>query len=319
MSEKIKILAVAGATASGKSGLAIEIAKQLGGEIVSCDSMQVYKKMDIGTAKPTLAEREKVVHHMIDIAEPWENYSCAEYVKEAAIVIEDVSARGRLPIICGGTGLYLDALLRGSDFAEGSSPDEAVRRELFEFAQTHGKEALFAELVRLDPESAAVTHPNNVKRVVRALEIYRTSGIKKSELDRLSQEVPSKYDATVIALRYNDREILRKRIYERVDKMIEDGLEAETRALMGAGVFERNATAAQAIGYKEFLGYFRGERSFEECTELLKIATRKYAKRQLTWFGGKSYVNWIDADGEKGMKSFEDIVNSAEELFFKGI
>lgn len=319
MNEKIKILAVAGATASGKSGLAMELAERLGGEIVSCDSMQVYKKMDIGTAKPTLAEREQVVHHMIDIAEPWENYSCAEYVREAARVIEDVSGRGKLPIVCGGTGLYLDALLRGSDFAEGSSPDGAVRRELFEFAELHGKEALFAELERVDPESAAATHPNNVKRVVRALEIYRTSGMKKSELDRLSLEAPSKYDATVIALRYNDRDILRERIYERVDKMIDDGLEAETRSLMAEGVFERNTTAAQAIGYKEFLGYFRGERSFEECVELLKIATRKYAKRQLTWFGGKSYVNWIDADGDNGMKSFKDIVNSAEDLFFKGI
>lgn len=317
MNEKIRILAVAGATASGKSSLAIELAKRLDGEIVCCDSMQVYKRMDIGTAKPTPEERSQAVHHMVDVAEPWENYSCAEYIREASKVIEDVSARGKLPIICGGTGLYLDALLRGSDFSEGSSPDESVRRELFEFAKTHGNEALYAELVRIDPESAAATHPNNVKRVVRALEIYRTGGVKKSELDRLSRQVPEKYDATVIALRYNDREILRERIYRRVDEMIASGLEAETRALLEEGVFERNSTAAQAIGYKEFLGYFRGEQSFEECAELLKIATRKYAKRQLTWFGGKEYVKWIDADGEDGMKSFKEIVNSAEELFIK--
>ena len=318
MNKKIRILAVAGATASGKSSLAIEVAKRLGGEIVCCDSMQVYKRMDIGTAKPTPEERELAVHHMFDVAEPWESYSCAEYIREAAKVIEDISARGKLPIICGGTGLYLDALLRGSDFSEGSSPDEAVRRELFEFAETHGKDALYAELMRVDPESAMATHPNNVKRVVRALEIYRTGGVKKSELDRLSRQVPEKYDATVIALRYNDREILRERIYRRVDEMIACGLEAETRALLEEGVFEKNTTAAQAIGYKEFLGYFRGEQSFEECTELLKIATRKYAKRQLTWFGGKEYVKWIDADGEDGMKSFKEIVNSAMELFIKG-
>ena len=317
MNEKIKILAVAGATASGKSSLAIELAKRLDGEIVCCDSMQVYKRMNIGTAKPTPDEQAQAVHHMIDVAEPWENYSCAEYIREAAKVMEDVAARGRLPIVCGGTGLYLDALLRGSDFSEGSSPDESVRRELFEFAEQNGKDALFAELMRVDPESAMATHPNNVKRVVRALEIYRTSGMKKSELDRLSREVPSKYNATVIALRYRDREMLRERIYRRVDEMIANGLEAETRELLETGVFEKNTTAAQAIGYKEFLGYFRGEQSFEECTELLKIATRKYAKRQITWFGGKEYVKWIDADGEGGMKSFKEIVNSAEELFIK--
>ena len=316
MSEKIKIIAVAGATASGKSRLALELASLYGGEIISCDSMQVYNRMDIGTAKPTAEERRAAVHHMIDIVEPNYNYSCAEYIKEAAKVIEDVSGRGKLPIICGGTGLYLDALLRGQNFSEESSPDEAVRRELFEFAEKHGKDALFAELERIDPESAATIHPNNVKRVVRAIEIYRTSGEKKSELDRRSLEAPSRYDARVAALRYNDRDILRRRIDARVDEMIENGLEEETRALLEEGVFEKNTTAAQAIGYKEFLGYFRGDTSFSECTELLKTATRKYAKRQNTWFGAKNYVNWIDADCETGIKSFKEIVNSASKCFF---
>ncbi|MBO5415653.1 MAG: tRNA (adenosine(37)-N6)-dimethylallyltransferase MiaA [Clostridia bacterium] len=316
MDKKIRILAVAGATASGKSSLALELARLYGGEIVSCDSMQVYKRMDIGTAKPTAEERAAIPHHMIDIAEPTENYSCADYIKAAARAIEDISGRGKLPIICGGTGLYLDALLRGSDFSEDSTPDEAVRRELFEFAETHGKDALFAELQRIDPESAAAIHPNNVKRVIRAIEIYRTSGVTKSELDRRSLESPSKYDAAVIALRYNDRELLRRRIDARVDAMIAMGLEAETRALMSEGVFEKNTTAAQAIGYKEFLGYFRGESTFEECAELLKVATRKYAKRQMTWFGGKKYVEWIDADTDMGVKSFKEIVNSASKLFF---
>ncbi len=315
MDEKIRILAIAGATASGKSSLALALAEQYDGEIVSCDSMQVYKRMNIGTAKPTAAEMARVAHHMIDIVEPQNNYSCAEYIKDAERAIRDISSRGKLPIICGGTGLYLDALLRGSDFSEDSTPNEKLRRELFEFAEQHGKDALFEELRRVDPESAEAIHPNNLKRVIRAIEIYRTSGVKKSELDRLSQLAPSKYDATVIALRYNDRDILKGRIDMRVDQMIEEGLEEETRALLEEGVFEKNTTAAQAIGYKEFLGYFKGEMSFGECAELLKVATRKYAKRQMTWFGGKKYVEWIDADADGKMISFDEIVNSAMRLF----
>ena len=315
MDEKIKILAIGGSTASGKSALALELAERFDGEIVSCDSMQVYKRMNIGTAKPTAEEMARVPHHMIDIVEPQENYSCAEYIKDAERAVRDIASRGKLPIICGGTGLYLDALLRGSDFSEESTPNEAIRRELFEFAEKYGKEAVFEELRRVDPESAEAIHPNNLKRVIRAIEIYRTSGQKKSELDRLSQLAPSKYDATVIALRYNDRDILKNRIDARVDQMIAEGLEDETRALLEEGVFERNTTAAQAIGYKEFLGYFEGKMRFDECAELLKIATRKYAKRQMTWFGGKKYVEWIDADADGRMRSFDEIVNSATELF----
>ena len=315
MDKRIKIFAIAGATASGKSALALELAKRFDGEIVSCDSMQVYKRMNIGTAKPTEEEMARVPHHMIDIVEPQKNYSCAEYIKDAEFAIRDINARDKLPIICGGTGLYLDALLRGSDFSEESTPNEELRRELFEFARTHGKDALFEELRRIDPESAEAIHPNNVKRVIRAIEIYRTSGQKKSELDRLSQQAPAKYDATVIALRYNDRDILKRRIDMRVDQMIAEGLEAETRSLLEAGVFESNTTAAQAIGYKEFLGYFDGTMSFDECTELLKVATRKYAKRQMTWFGGKKYVEWIDADANGKMRIFDEIVNSAIALF----
>ena len=315
MDKKIKILAIAGSTASGKSALALELAERLDGEIISCDSMQVYKRMNIGTAKPTEEEMARVPHHMIDIVEPQKNYSCAEYIKDAERAIRDVALRGKLPILCGGTGLYLDALLRGSDFSEESTPNEELRQELFEFAEKHGKEAIFEELRRVDPESAEAIHPNNLKRVIRAIEIYRTSGMKKSELDRLSQKVPAKYDAKVIALRYNDRELLRERINKRVDQMIASGLEAETRALLDEGVFEQNTTAAQAIGYKEFLGYFEGKMSFEECAELLRVATRKYAKRQMTWFGGRKYVEWIDADTDGKMRSFDEIVNSAITLF----
>lgn len=316
MAEKIKILAIGGSTASGKSALAMELAERHNGEIISCDSMQVYKKMNIGTAKPTAEDMARVRHHMIDVVEPDAPFSCADYIRLAAKAVEDVSARGKLPIVCGGTGLYLDALLRGSDFSKESDPDEALRRELLEFAEKNGNEALHAELQKIDPESAAATHPNNVKRVARAIEIYRTSGKTKTELDRLSRLAPEKYDATVIALRYNDRELLRSRIDKRVDMMIEEGLERETRELLELGIFEKNATAAQAIGYKEFLGYFKGESTFEECAELLKTATRKYAKRQMTWFGGKDYVRFIDADINGKMRDFKDIVKSAECLMF---
>lgn len=317
MTDKIKILAVCGATASGKSALALELAEKYGGEIVSCDSMQVYKEMNIGTAKPTALEMERVPHHMIDIVDPMESYSCAEYIKDAAKAIENIAADGKLPIICGGTGLYLDALLRGSDFSEESTPDLDLRAELFALAERDGNNAVHKILRELDPESAEATHPNNVKRVIRAIEICRTTGMKKSDIDRLSRQTPSRYDACVMALRYNNRDILCQRIDKRVDIMIEEGLEAETKKLLELGVFERNTTAAQAIGYKEFLGYFRGENSFTECVQLLKTATRKYAKRQMTWFRGKDYVRWIDADGNDRIKTFKEIVNSASELFLK--
>ena len=316
MTDKIRILAIGGSTASGKSALAMELAHRYGGEIISCDSMQVYKQMNIGTAKPTDEDMKKIRHHMIDIVEPDSPFSCADYVRLASAAIEDVARRGGLPIVCGGTGLYLDALLRGSDFSEDSDPDPTLRKELLDFAEKNGKEALYEELRRIDPESAAETHPNNVKRVARAIEIYRTSGKTKTELDRLSRLAPKKYDATVIALRYNDRDILKERINKRVDIMIAEGLERETRELLALGIFEKNTTAAQAIGYKEFLGYFRGESSFDECVELLKTATRKYAKRQITWFGGKDYVRQLDADENGKMKGFEEIVKSASEMFF---
>ncbi len=307
---KTKILAIVGSTASGKSALAMALAKRLGGEIISCDSMQIYRRMDIGTAKPTKAERAEVRHHMIDVVEPTETFTCANYVAAASRAIDDCVSRGKLPIVCGGTGLYLDALLRGSDFAEGGA-DESLRRELAEFAVRDGNEALHAELRRIDPESADAIHPNNVKRVIRAIEIYRTTGTPKSVLDRQSREGGERYDATVIGLRYLDRERLYERIDRRVDIMLQEGLLDETRSLCDEGVFEANQTAAQAIGYKELLGYLAGKESLSEAVETLKMATRRYAKRQMTWFSAKAYVQWLDADE----KTFEEIVNIAENLF----
>ncbi len=251
MSEKIRIYAVVGPTASGKSALALEIAQRFGGEIISCDSMQIYRRMDIGTAKPTEEEQARIPHHMIDVVEPTESFSCADYVSLADKVIRDVHARGKLPIICGGTGLYLDALLRENDFTP-SITDEALRAELLEFARVHGAEALHAELEKIDPESAAATHPNNVKRVARAIEIYRLSGVTKTETDRQSRLGGNRFDVRAVGLVYSHREALYERIDRRVDMMLEAGLEAETRALLAEGVFDKNATAAQAIGYRSF-------------------------------------------------------------------
>ena len=310
--KKTKILAVVGPTASGKSALAMALAERLSGEIISCDSMQIYRRMDIGTAKPTAADRATVRHHMIDIVEPTETFTCADYVAEASRAVEECASRGKLPIVCGGTGLYLDALLRGGDFAEGGA-DEDLRRELAEFAAQEGNEALHAELRRIDPESADAIHPNNVKRVIRAIEIYRTTGVTKTELDRRSQEGGERYDATVIGLRYLDREVLWGRMDRRVDMMLEEGLLEETKRLLSEGIFAVNQTAAQAIGYKELLGYLRGEEDLNTAVKTLKTATRRYGKRQMTWFSAKPYVSWIDADG----KTFEEIVNIAEKRFLK--
>ncbi len=311
---KPRILAIVGPTASGKSALAVRLAKELEGEIISCDSMQIYRRMDVGTAKPTEKEQSLVRHRMIDIAEPDEPFSCADYVKIAKEEIAVTLEAGKLPIVCGGTGLYLDALLRGSDFGE-TQVDEALRKSLEKFAEDNGNEALHQRLAEIDPESAAEIHPNNVKRVIRAIEIYMTGGIKKSELDRRSKLTESPYDALVIALRYNNRDILYNRIDKRVDLMIEEGLLDETRKLLGEGIFEKNTTASQAIGYKEMLGYLSGENSIDEATEQLKTATRRYAKRQMTWFSGKSYVVWIDADCDGQIRPFEDIVKEALTLF----
>ena len=315
MDEKIKIYAIVGPTASGKSALALEIAERFGGEIVSCDSMQLYRRMDIGTAKPTVEEMARVKHHMIDVAEPTESFSCADYVAMADGIIRDIHERGKLPIVCGGTGLYLDALLRGADFKEGIT-DESLRAQLMELARENGAEWLHGELRKIDPESAATIHPNNVKRVARAIEIYRLCGVTKSQLDRDSRKETDRFDIRCAGLFYSDRDALYRRIETRVDMMMDDGLEAETRALLAEGVFERNATAAQAIGYKELLAYIRGEETLADAVDRLKTATRRYAKRQITWFSAKNYVTGIDVTENCVKKTFEEIVNIASKLFF---
>ena len=314
MENKKRIVAVVGPTASGKSALALELASQCGGEIISCDSMQVYKRMNIGTAKPTLAELSSVRHHMIDIVEPTESFSCEDYVRLASLAIDDVISRGKIPIICGGTGLYLDALLRGGNSAPDIDTAE-IRAMLCERAANEGIDPIYEELSRVDPESALAIHKNNEKRVIRALEIYLATGITKSELDRRSREIESPYDATVACLSYHDRSILYDRIDRRVDQMISEGLLEETRALMSEGVFELNKTASQAIGYKELFGYIEGREELSLATETLKRSTRRYAKRQITWFSAKNYAIPLDACGENGIKPFKEIVNNAKKLF----
>ncbi len=303
--EKIKIIAVGGPTASGKSAVALELAKLSGGEIVSCDSMQVYRKMNIGTAKPTEAEMCGVPHHMIDVCDPDMSYSAADFAEGAAECIKDIVSRGKLPIICGGTGMYLDALLRPTAFSDSSAHETEVlkiREELMEYADAHGKEALFKRLQEIDPEAAAATHPNNVKRVARALEIFYSTGITKTESDRMTTMGESPYDCTVVTLDYACREILYSRINRRVDEMMRLGLLDEVKSLFDDGIFEKNTTAAQAIGYKEFFPYLTGESTLETCIETLKKNTRNYAKRQITWFKRYDGVKLVP-DGQEFMGS----------------
>ncbi len=313
--QKIKILAIVGPTASGKTAVAVELARRLGGEVISCDSMQVYRRMDIGTAKPTVEEMCGIPHHLIDAVEPDAPFSCAEYVSMASEVVKDIAARGKLPILCGGTGLYLDRFLCGE--MEETHADEGLRASLFQYAQENGAHALHERLRAVDPESADAIHENNVKRVVRALEIFEQTGIPKSEFDRRSQVGESPYDATVIGLHYPRREVLYDRINRRVDVMLADGLLEETKQLLDAGVFEVNLTAAQAIGYKELLGYLGGSETLTEAAENLKTATRRYAKRQLTWFTAKPYVEWVEMEQDGTPRSLDDVCTEIVSHFAK--
>lgn len=315
--QKIKIAAIVGATASGKTALSIALAKKFGGEIVSCDSMQIYKGMDIGTAKPTLEEMDGVPHHMIDICEPDRKFSCTDYAEMALSSINDIISRGKLPILCGGTGLYLDSLLRGIR-DDGAESDPAFRDEMQLFADINGAEALHAKLMEVDPDAALAIHPNNIRRVIRALEVFHTTGMTKTRLDELSREKEDAFDALIIGLGYENREILYERIDRRVDMMIKDGLLTEAKVLYEKGLLSPNTTAGQAIGYKELLPYLSGECGLEEALSTLKLDTRHYAKRQMTWFCARKNINWIMVSEEKDThqtKTFEEIVNNASILF----
>lgn len=300
-------LAIVGSTASGKSALALAAAKAFDGEIISVDSMQVYRTMDIGTAKPTAEELSAVRHHMIDICSPFAPMSAADFATLARKAAKEIASRGKLPILCGGTGLYLDAIMRGDAPSE-TAADEDIRAELLAFAAEQGAHALHERLRAVDPASADTIHENNVKRVARALEVYLVSGKPKSVWDAESRNVPKAIEPFTVGLCYHDRATLYTRIDKRVDVMLANGLLEETERLLRDGVFEKNSTAAAAIGYKELLPALRGEKTLAAAADELKTATRRYAKRQITWFSGKDFVHPLWCDTEDGKMLPFDVI-----------
>lgn len=309
-----EFLAVIGATASGKSALALRLASRLGGEIVSCDSMQIYRGMDVGTAKPTTDEMRSVPHHMIDVADPGEDFSAGDYAERASRAIDDIISRGKMPIVCGGTFLYLDSLTEIASLSE-ASKDKALREKLQKFAEEHGAGALHEKLREVDPESALAIHENNVKRVIRAIEIYETTGKPKSEWDRLSKEVEPPYRARRLMIAYHDRAVLYRRIDERVDAMMEQGLEEEARALYVKGYLSPERIASQAIGYKEFIDFFEGRATMSDVAATIKQSSRNYAKRQLTWLRRYDDVMTVWGDGEDGApRTLDEIYEDSEAL-----
>ena len=310
----ISMIAIVGPTASGKSALALRLAERLSGEIVSCDSMQVYRGMDIGTAKASSAERLAVPHHLIDVADPRLPYSAADYAGEALAAVREIASRGRLPILCGGTGLYLEALRRGR---HGDSPggDAALRCALMrEGEQDGGREALHARLAALDPDATAAIHPNNLRRVVRALELCLLTGKTKTALDAEGAALSPELRMLVLRLAYTDRALLTERIDRRVDEMMEAGLIDEVRGLREAGMLPDGSTAAEAIGYKELYPYLDGAISRDEAAKAIKLATRQYAKRQDTWFRRTEGAVTLTGDEGGAVRSLASLVDEAETL-----
>ncbi len=285
-----KMIVIVGPTASGKTALSVALAKALGGEVVSCDSMQIYRGMDVGTAKVTLEEMEGIPHHMVSVAEPEESFSAARFQQMADPIVEDILRRGKTVILAGGTGLYVDALVSGRTFAP--YPETGKRQELEREADEKGMEAMLLELQQVDPETGARLHLADRKRILRALEVYRETGKPISQHNRETQAVPDKYQPIWIGLDYEDRKDLYDRINLRVDLMLEQGLLGEIKDLLDAGVPEQ-CTAMQAIGYKEFLPVLKGEGDLASAVESVKQESRRYAKRQLTWFRRNGKVNWI--------------------------
>lgn len=286
-----RVVCVVGPTASGKTKMGVALAKRFNGEVVSVDSMQIYRGMAIGTAAPTTEEMEGIPHHMIGVADPAESWSVSRFTQEADRCIQDILCRGKLPVLVGGTGLYLDALIRGNSFAAGQQSG-AVRRELQARLAQEGAAALLAELAAVDPETAARLHLRDEKRILRALEVYRETGETISEHDRKSRETPDRYDALYIGLSFRDRQDLRERIDRRVDVMVEQGLLDEVQALLGSGL-PRDATALQAIGFKQFLAVADGTAAVTDAVEEVKLRSRQYAKRQLTWLRRNPDIHWI--------------------------
>lgn len=300
---KKPLIVIAGPTASGKTGLSIGLAKALSGEIVSADSMQIYKYMNIGTAKPTEAEKEGIPHHMMDFLEPSVNFSVADYCEMAHRTIEEIHSRGKIPILVGGTGLYIDSLVNNIDFGADDENHE-IRDELCALAEKEGVDAVHNILKEIDPETAEKYHPNNIRRVIRAIEFYRVTGTRIS--DHAKEEKISRYDTVYFCIDW-DREILYERINRRVDIMVEDGLIEEVKSLLKKG-YDINSTAMQGIGYKEFYGYLNGDKTLEETLDEIKQNSRRYAKRQLTWFRRNKNIHWLTPN-EDMTKEAIDIIN----------
>ena len=292
-----RILCVVGPTASGKTKMGVLLAKRHNGEVVSVDSMQIYRGMTVGTAAPTMEEREGIPHHMVAVADPAEQWSVAKYAEEASAVIDDILARGKLPVLVGGTGLWLDAVIRGHGFAGGHAGGE-MREKLQRELEEGGIEPLLEELRRVDPKSAERLHPADTKRILRALEVWRETGKTISAHNAETKAIPPRYDALYIGLRFADRRDMWSLIDRRVDAMVEEGLLEEVKTLLNSGL-PRNATALQAIGYKEFLGVLDGACTIADALEEVKLRSRQYAKRQLTWLRRNQEIFWIDWEKER--------------------
>ena len=290
------VICICGPTASGKTGLSVALAQRLDGEVVSCDSMQIYKGMDVGTAKPTAEEMGGVPHWLLDVAEPGEDFSVGRYVKLAEAAISDIHSRGKTAIVCGGTGLYMDSLIKGETFAAPSRP--AQREYVEHIAEEKGIQFAYDMLMDADPETAEKLHLSDRKRILRALEVFLITGMPLSYHNAQSRLRPPKYDPVWIGLNYRDRQRLYARVDQRVDQMMAQGLEAEVRALLDRGV-DPKTTALQAIGYKELASALRGECSLRQAVEQIKQSSRRYAKRQLTWFRRNQQIHWIYMDEEQ--------------------
>jgi len=297
---------ITGPTASGKTDIAVNLALRLGGEIISCDSMQIYKYMDIGTAKPTAEEMRGVPHHMLDIVSPWEEYNVCTFQECAKQKIEEIASRGKIPILAGGTGLYVNSLVDNLQYSEDSEDDEKCQDEKYsrealeKFEQEQGRDKLFDILKKVDPEAAEIIHINNVKRVVRAIELFYATGLTQKERNKISKKRPSDINYSVYAIN-PQREIMYNRINRRVDIMIENGLYEEAIKVREMCVSHggMSRTAKQAIGYKEIYSYIDGDMSLEAAIDKIKQASRNYAKRQLTWLRKAEWVNWVDVDATK--------------------
>lgn len=312
--KKLPLVAVVGPTASGKTGFAIEIAKKFNGEVISMDSMQIYKRLNIGTAKPSEAEMQGIRHHLIDCIDANTPFSANDYVALAANAAENIYSLGKLPVICGGTGLYLNSLLYSYNMSE-AEVDYSLRDRLYKEAEEYGAEHIYNRLKAVDPKSAEEIHPNNVKRVIRALEIYMLTGKPKSDQITALEDGP--FDTLIFGM-YWDREALYDRINKRVDIMCANGLEDEVRALLNDGILKKGrelTQAGQAIGYKEMLEFIGGEISFAEAVEKIKMNTRRYAKRQMTWFKKTKNIRWMNPYNDAEKSEAYNIIKSFTERF----